>query len=384
MWIIIKKELLELVRDRKNLLLTVLLPVLLMPLLMFGMVLVMGKTVADQQAQVRQYHVIGELPENIKQALDEISRFEKTPFSPDFKEKIKNKKLDFAIEVKADEQFILYVNQSEFASAIDQDIRKIFTKFNDEHLNDTLKSFNVIDVEKAKNHFNLDIENMATDEQFSAKLVGGIIPFIIMMMVMVSALATSSDLAAGEKERGTIETLMASPMSKFYIVFGKWLAITFFGLVNALLTMVSMFGTLLIVKSTVDVEPIQMLLAILTPLNLIMVFMVLIPSTMLVTATLFISASFAKSFKESQSYGSMVMLLVMMPMTLSMQGNFDIFSSVGLVPILNINIAITEWLAGQLAGLWLLLIMFYNFAIAAILLFFAVGLYKKESILERQ
>ncbi len=92
--------------------------------------------------------------------------------------------------------------------------------------------------------FAVQDENLATDQQQQGDLMGSLLGYLLISMMLMGAFYPAIDLTAGEKERGTMETLLVSPASRADIVYGKFLTVMTIALMTALLNLLSLGGSL--------------------------------------------------------------------------------------------------------------------------------------------
>src|SRR6185369_6116265 len=88
--------------------------------------------------------------------------------------------------------------------------------------------------------FDVERKNVAPPEKVGGATIGGIIPYMIIILCFTGAIYPAIDLTAGEKERGTMETLLCSPVGRTEIVLGKFLMVLTASLTTMLLSLVSM------------------------------------------------------------------------------------------------------------------------------------------------
>ena len=154
-------------------------------------------------------------------------------------------------------------------------------------------------------------QNVAPPEKVSGAVLGGLIPYFVILFCLTGAMYPAIDLTAGEKERGTMETILCSPVSRLHLVLGKFFMVLTASLAAAMLSMLSMALTLAggmkIVASTLENG--AALPLVIRPQALLWVFVMIIPLAVLFSAALLAIALFAKSFKEAQSYLSPLAIL---------------------------------------------------------------------------
>ena len=153
--------------------------------------------------------------------------------------------------------------------------------------------------------------NVASAERMAGSVLGTIVPLILIVMTITGAVYPAIDLTAGERERGTLETLMVAPVPTVDLIAGKFIVVTLIGLLSAVLNLLSVGGTIyfggvgsMLTQGKDFVFPLSALPWIL---------LLLIPLAVMFSAMLLAVCSFARSFKEAQNYIVPVMLAGMIP-----------------------------------------------------------------------
>lgn len=189
-------------------------------------------------------------------------------------------------------------------------------------------------------------------KRINASLWSKILPFVLMIWAVTGAFYPAVDLCAGEKERGTLETLLSSPAQRSEIVMGKLFTVTIFSMSTAMLNLLVMFGTGAVVLSQIpdlatmgNVGP--------PPVAALAWSAILIlPVSILVSAVCLALAALAKSTKEGQHYLAPVMLvalpLTLLPMAPQVELNFGF----ALIPISGIVLVMRSLLEGTFVELW--------------------------------
>ena len=162
-------------------------------------------------------------------------------------------------------------------------------------------------------------------------------------MTITGAVYPAIDLTAGERERGTMESLMASPVPRFYVLFAKYVAVVIVALLTAMINLLAMFTTLwasgmLPFLTGGDAFPWITVLQILGLLILFSGFF---------SAVLLSLTSFAKSFKEAQAYLIPVMLLALTPGMLSLMPGVTLSGPLAIAPLISIVLLARDLLAGS-------------------------------------
>ncbi|MCH2179894.1 MAG: ABC transporter permease subunit [Mariniblastus sp.] len=179
------------------------------------------------------------------------------------------------------------------------------------------------------------------DEEQPALLT--FIPLMLVLMTMTGAVYPAIDLTAGERERGTMEILMAAPVSRMALLFGKFVAVLAVAMLTALINMAAMLVTVytLGLDSIIFGEQGVSALVVLTIFALLLVFAAFF------SAVLLSLTSFARSFKEAQAYLIPIMLVALAPALLSLFPDLEMDVTLALVPLVNIILLGRDLIAGQ-------------------------------------
>lgn len=225
-------------------------------------------------------------------------------------------------------------------------------------------------------------EDTATEQEQIGEAVGGFIPYIFILLCFTGAMYPAIDLGAGEKERGTLETLLTSSAPLMKILLGKLLLIICSGVFAAGLSMLSMAIGLLSMGSIIGNFSSQ-LLPMVQPLNLLLFFSLLLPLTIFFASFLLTLSFFAKSFKEAQSIISPMVALIIFPLIFGMMPWVKLTYTTALVPILNITLASKAIFSGNIPWGPVLVVYISLIGLAAIGFVACTRLAGKESILFR-
>jgi sodium transport system permease protein len=202
------------------------------------------------------------------------------------------------------------------------------------------------------------------------------------------------DLTAGEKERGTMETLLCSPAGRSEIVLGKFLMVLTGSLsamalsLASLAVSASLAGMLLIggakpAAAGAAAHGAGSAMPMIDPSGLLGVIAMVLPVAVLFSAVIFTVALFAKSYKEAQSYVAPGMIVVLMPAIVGMLPGIDLNAKLALVPILNLSLVCKEMLSGVWHWGYIGLIFGSSCVYAAAALALAVRMFRREDVIFR-
>ena len=162
------------------------------------------------------------------------------------------------------------------------------------------------------NKFNVnglgDVYDIAKEEDVVIQMMTMIMPFLFVVLLFSSAMSICCESIAGEKERGTIATLLVTPVKRSYLVLGKVISLGITALVSALVSFIGLMASLpKLIGSDIDMS-----LKMYDISTFILIFVVILSTVLIFTVILMITSTFAKSVKEASSYAIPVMMLVML------------------------------------------------------------------------
>ena len=174
-------------------------------------------------------------------------------------------------------------------------------------------------------------------------------PFIIMVWSLTGAFYPAIDLCAGEKERGTFETLLSSPAARSEIAIGKLLTVMSFSVTTALLNLISMAFTGLFVASRMGGLPGGMGLGVPPLASVGWLLLALVPVSALFSAVALAAAAFARSSKEGQYYLVPLMMISMPLMMIPMMPSIKLDFGTSLIPVTGLMLFLRGLIEGQYA-----------------------------------
>ncbi len=216
------------------------------------------------------------------------------------------------------------------------------------------------------------------------KLMSQLLPYMILIFAFLGALYPAIDLGAGEKERGTLETLLVAPVSRLSLVLGKFGVILLAAVVSALLATVSLAASLQ-VGFLADLSLISGSEFSFSLLEVLITLAMILPVACIFSALLLALSIFAKSFKEGQSYAGPLQMIVIMPAFASLLPGVKLDWVMAAIPVVNVSLALKEIFTGNLDQHWghVGLIFASTTVVAGLLLWFATWWFRREEVLFR-
>jgi sodium transport system permease protein len=395
--IVYRKELTDSLRDSRTLLSMIAVPVLVMPLLTIGMGALSVTLVSLAMREIPDVMILGgnDSP-HVMAELQQLNDVHIVPAKPDYAEEISDKEIRAAVEIPQGFETKLatgesstvkiYKYEGELKSGFGADrMQRFFREMRERTIRDHLEARQL--PQTLARPFDIEEKNVAPPEKVGGTLLGGIVPYFVILLCLTGAMYPAMDLTAGEKERGTIETILCSPVSRTHLVLGKFLMVLTASIATAVLSIASMavsFGAgkrmLLAFTYGAADEALQITI---TGKAMVSIFFVVLPLAVFFSAALLALSLFAKSFKEAQSYITPLMIVVVLPAVAALLPGVDLNPALAVVPVLNTSLVSKEIITGTYHWDLIALIFLSSSVYAALALAIAVKLFQREDVLFR-
>lgn len=227
-----------------------------------------------------------------------------------------------------------------------------------------------------------NITDVATDSERSSIYLGMLAPMLIMTFIFAGALSIGADSIAGEKERGTIATMLMAPISKNEIVLGKIISAIIITIIAALCSFIGLIGSLSQLSSVMG-DAAETGISMSITFGSAIQMLVLIVLISLIAVSLFLVAStFAKSTKEATMYAMPVYLIGII------SGVFTMFETTVptsilpyIIPIYNLTLGLKGVFMGSLLPSCFVTILLSNIVYFAIILVVVKKMFSSERIM---
>ena len=220
-----------------------------------------------------------------------------------------------------------------------------------------------------------DIE-VSSSQQRAAQILG-FIPLFVMISAFTGAMAISTDSTAGERERGSFEALLVNPAPRIAIAAGKWLAGSLTGLLTVLITA----GLLFAMFKQLPLQDLGIRFRLGSP-ELMRTLAVVVPLVPLIVAIQMYVATFAKSFKEAQSYLSFLMMAQMVPGMMATMNTMSTKAWMYYVPWIGQQTMLTDVLGNKpISAMVFVIVGVINLTVAVAVLRATSGLLHREKII---
>ena len=223
------------------------------------------------------------------------------------------------------------------------------------------------------------IYDLTNKDDSSRKFLSMMLPFILVIFIFSGALSFCADSFAGEKERGTMATLLMTPTKRSHIAIGKIIALSVMALVSAT---ASFIGILFSLPKMLGSASSQFNFNVYGAGTYILLFLVIISLTLLFIAILAIISAYAKSVKEASSLSLPIMILVMLIGLSSFMSSGSASNPVYyLIPIYNAVQVLTGLLSGSMNTICLLVAVGANIVYVGIIVFLLTRMLNSERIM---
>lgn len=219
--------------------------------------------------------------------------------------------------------------------------------------------------------------SLATKAKVGGYVLSKILPLIVVIMTMLGAFYPAIDITAGERERGTLETLLSSPVQRFDLMTGKVLAVACLSLLTGVLNIVSMSLTVAEGAKLAAGTPILAIPWTRAAATLLIV----VPAAFLFGSVMVAMGAMARSFKEAQTLLMPVYLLCFTPSLVAGMADFKLTGLTMLVPGTNLTLLARDLMLGEAGLLPAVIVLASTIGFGAVALAFAARLYDSERLL---
>lgn len=190
--------------------------------------------------------------------------------------------------------------------------------------------------------------NVASEKEMIGKLAGGLLPYIFIAFGFIGCMYPAIDLFTGEKERGTIETLLTTPVTRWQILIGKMGVVVLSGLTASTCALVGLFLSIETLDILPNQEILQVVHSILSPGFIVMLYCLLIPLTIFFAGVMIPISIHAKSFKEAQSIITPLNIVMVLPAMVGFFPGIELNWITAAIPVVNVVLSTKELIAGTL------------------------------------
>jgi sodium transport system permease protein len=390
---IFRKEFTDTIRDRRTLFFMVIFPLLLVPLLLTVVTKLQTSSMQKAKEKVIRVGLItnGNALNFAKDVMQSQGLRTIEGIPADSAQAFVNRDSLDAVFVVAENfdaevsqmragKISLYYKSSEDYDMVKRRLAVVVERFEKSLMAARFKKLNldesIVDAVRLEEH------DVASAKERFGKAIGGMVPYFFVIFCFLGAMYPAIDLAAGEKERGTMETLLTAPVSRFQILLGKFAVVVLVGILSAV---VSLLGVYVAVQQIREIPPelVKLIMGILDVQTIILVLSLLLPLTVFFAAILLSLSIFAKSYKEAQSLISPLTIVIILPVLVGVMPGVELDSVTAMIPVLNVSLATREIIAGTIKPLLLAEVYVTLFALASLSLWGCAKWFGREETIFR-
>ena len=343
-----KREITDIFRDKKTMIMMVLLPLVLYPLLIVGVALL---STAIIQSQEEKTYVIAfeecadlelEISGILSKEQEEIGYTVEVVSEESCKKALEAEKIDAYVSVDGKEITINYLSAKErsvtASNALDEALDMYKASLTKQQIEEA-----GLDVEEILNPITVEDKDMSTAEESIGSMIGMMMPFFIITMILLGAIYPAIDVTAGEKERGTLETLLTLPVTNFEMIMSKFLAVSCIACVSAILNVISMGAAMafLVTSSLASAADMNISFdfSVFLP-GILFTILVMMVFALFVTAVCMCTCVFAKNFKDANNYATPVMFVFMFAGYAPMLPDVELTAQTAAIPVVNVALLV--------------------------------------------
>ena len=371
----LKKELRDMFRDKKSLAMMLVIPIFI-PLLVIGMSALFEMQMTQDPSE---YNLIGfdyELSEVENNIIQELNINPVIGTEEELKQKFDNNEI-YLYVLKDDNNYTINGDDSEATTYASMLVESYFNSYKNYLQNEYLTDKN-INSDEVINIINLK-ENIVKQDSYFANFIINYAFLFIIMAITVSATYPATDTTAGEKERGTLETLLTFPIRSKDIIIGKFLSVSISSIITGLISLILTIISLLLANNMFTIYEGSNLMLPIT--SLIFAIVVIVAYSFLISGLCIAIASNSKTFKEAQSALTPLTFISFFPGMIAFMINIQTTNILALIPFINFTLIFTDITNGNIDYLNIFLMLLSTIVIIAVVLSIIIKQYKSEKVL---
>ncbi|HET6267736.1 MAG TPA: ABC transporter permease subunit/CPBP intramembrane protease [Acidobacteriota bacterium] len=381
------KEALDTLRDRRTIIMMVIVPVLLYP----GIMLFLSEVGSAQRAKMESKTVtvaLMNVPADspLRRLLQSEPKVRIAETSSPIQD-VQDGKVQYVIQMPSDMTDRLKLNQTadvklhydrsnDDAEVNLARVTKVINSYGDQVLDERIKQKNLPD--EYFKPINIEEVNVASKQKMGGFVLSRFLPMLMVLMVLIGSMYSAIDMTAGEKERGTLETILTSPATRTEIVLGKFITVVLAALITGLLNMGSMLATFMFGIFKGASESLQINIP---PHIMLIMVLCLIPLAVFFGGLMMTLACFARSFKEAQTLVTPFYIVATLPAMVAIIPGIQLEGFWLTMPIANVTLLFKELMVGTFDPGHILIVLFCVVFLACVAVFLSIKLFGREEVL---
>jgi sodium transport system permease protein len=357
---IFKKELIDTLRDRRTLMMMLVIPILIFPITLNVFVSISASFQEEAAVKTLKVGIVGDKNSYFAQQLNEIPSEMGAKKLVFFKDSA-----SLMTELKKDSIQLGIITEKQFNQTLEAQLPARVTWYFDateiginERAEQYMKIIEVKAQQKRYDELEVDFrkvtpfqtayQNIASDKKMVGQIAGGFLPYIFIAFGFIGCMYPAIDLFTGEKERGTIETLLTTPVARWQILFGKMMVVVLSGLLASSAALLGLFISIEFLDIVDNQEIMKIVQEVLSPLFIVSMFSLLFPLTIFFAGVMIPIAVYAKTFKEAQSIITPLNIVMVLPAMVGFFPGIELNLITACIPVVNVVLATKELISGTL------------------------------------
>ena len=375
LWNILKKELRELFRDRKSLVMMLIIPIFI-PLLIIGMSALFESQVSKDVSEYNKVGFAYEMTEAEKSIAQEMKIEIVNGNEEELKQKYDEGEIDLYI-TKDGDKYIINTDGSDTSTYSSSLMETYFNTYK-QYLQQNYLQENNINPDEVLNIITVE-ENMIEQDNYFANYIKNYAFLFIMMAITVSATYPATDTTAGERERGTLETLLTFPIKSKDIIVGKFLGVTVSSIITGIISLVLAIVSLIITQNMFSIyDGIDIMYS---PITILFAVIVIIAYSFFISGLCIAIASTSKTFKEAQSALTPLTFISFFPGMIAFMMGLTTTPILSIIPFLNFTLIFTDINNGTIDLLNIALMTISTIIYISLVFAHIIKQYKSEKVL---
>lgn len=374
---IFKKEMREVFRDKKSLAMMLVIPILI-PLVVLGM-----SALFDMQTNtdIKDYNKIGiayNLSDEEKDLLKELEIDYKEGNLEDIKSQYEKGELNSYITLE-ENKYIVNYNEENSNSVLSRALSEQYLESWKSVLQAKLLNNHSIDPNLVFNIIFIEYKTEENNSNFFADYITSYAFLFIIMAITISATYPATDSTAGEKERGTLETLLSFPIKSRDIIVGKLMSVTLSSIITGILSLILSLVSLAYANHAFDIyKDLNIMPNVET---IILSIIIIIVYSLFISGICIAIASMSKTFKEAQSALTPITFISFFPGMIAFLVNIKTSAVISIIPFLNFTQIFNDVNGGNINILNIALMIISSIVYIVIIIWYIIRQYRSEKIL---
>ena len=386
-----KRELTDIFRDKKTLIMMIVVPLFLYPLLIVGMTLILNAIntsrmdatyhIAYVDVDERTIDAFSRIADDKTRIDYTIDRVDSDHPEEDLKKETIHAYVTASMEDGQTNYVVHYLSAWDESGVAADVMMDVLLAYREDVRKERVDRYD-LDEKEILYPVTYELSDHSSTEESVGNYLGTLIPFLVITSICLGAIYPAIDVTAGERERGTLETLLTLPVTNLEMIMSKFLAVSIIASISAVLNICSLGGAFIFMFSFIGESSggIKLEISSFIPAILFMLIVVVF-FALFVTAVSMCTCIFAKSFKEANNYVTPVLLLFMFGGYSAMLPDLELTSVTAAIPIINMTMMMKSLFNFEYNYALYGIVLLSNVVYSILTMMVLARLYNSESVL---